>query len=245
MTRRAPVIALNCDLESGTGRPHPFLVQAYPEAVERAGGIPFLVGPLRNPRAADAIAARADAIVFTGSDDIDPAFYGARKEPACGRIVPRAKTETDLAFFAAARRRGLPILGICGGFQLANVAFGGTLLQDIPSGVPRPLRHKRDPREKMPKGALPLHPVDVLPGTRLARLVGTGRRPVNSAHHQAIGRLGRGLRVSAVAPDGVVEAVEARSGGYLLAVEWHPERLPVGHRMREPLFRDLVAAARR
>lgn len=233
--RRAPVILLNCDMEAGTGRPHPFLSVAYLEAVERAGGIPFLAGPLRDPRAADAVAARADGVVFTGSDDIDP---------ACGRIVPRAKTETDLALFAAARRRGLPILGICGGFQLANVALGGTLIQDIPAHVPGALLHKR-PRVKMPRRSLPLHPVDVLPGTRLAHLVGAGRRAVNSAHHQAIGRLGRGLRVSAIAPDGVIEAVESRSGGRLLAVEWHPERLRTGHRMREPLFRDLVAAARR
>ncbi len=242
--KKKPVIALNCDYEQGTERKHPFLSLAYLEAVERAGGIPFLVGPLADPAGADAIAARADGILFTGSDDIDPAFYGKRREPACGRIVPHAKTETDLVLFAAARRRGLPVFGICGGFQVVNIALGGTLLQDIPTRVPGALQHKL-PFVKMPGRGIPVHPVDVVAGTRLARLVGAGRRVVNSSHHQAIDRLGRGLRISALSPDGVVEAVETRAGPYLLAVEWHPERLSAGHRMRDALFADFVRAARK
>ncbi len=239
-----PVIALNCDLEEGPGRHRPFLSMPYLGAVERAGGVPLLVGPLSDPARADALAARVDGVIFTGSDDIDPAFYGKRREPACGRIVPRAKTETDLALFRAARRRRLPVFGICGGFQLANIALGGTLIQDIPSWNPRALKHK-NPLVKMPRRAVPMHPVEVVPGTRLSRLVGAGRFTVNSAHHQAVDRLGKGLRVSATAPDGVVEAFEGTAGPYLLAVEWHPERLPAGHRMRKPLLADFVRACRR
>ncbi len=246
MVRRSarPVIAVNCDFEKGSPREHPFLPLVYVAALERAGAVPFLVAPLASPRQAGLLAARADGMMFTGSDDIDPKYYGERKEPACGRLVPRVKTDTDLALFHAARRRGLPFLGICGGFQLANVALGGTLLQDIPTHLPGALRHKV-PAVKMPSRRVPTHPVDVLPGTRLSRLVGSGRRHVNSSHHQAVGHLGRGLVVSAIAPDGVIEAIESVEERYLVAVEWHPERLPAGHRMREPIFSDFVAAARR
>lgn len=239
-----PLIAINCDAENAGGGPFPFLKQPYVEAVEEAGGIPLLVAPLATPDDVRAIVARVDGVLFSGCDDYDPADYGAARDPACGRIVPRRKADTDRALFAAACAAARPIFGICGGMQLVNIACGGTLVQDIPTRVPGALAHKGE-TEKPPAGALPTHTVEILPGTRLATLLCRARVTVNSSHHQAVERLGHGLAVSARAPDGVVEAVEAVDGRSILGVQWHPERTDRTDAARRALFSDFIDRARR
>lgn len=237
--RSKPLIALNCSMEEPPGRPYPFLKLDYVAAVERAGGVPVLVPSLARPALVHRIVRSMDAVIFTGSDDIDPACYGQQKDPACGRLVPRRKTRTDLALFSAARARRLPILGICGGLQLVNVALGGTLIQDIAISVPGALRHSSVPRR--PPAA---HAVRVEPRTLLERLLGPGVCKVNSYHHQAVARLGRGLRVNARASDGLIEGVEGVDGPPLLAVQWHPERMAQKSPKQQKLFAFIVRAAR-
>jgi putative glutamine amidotransferase len=218
-----PVIGINCDFEeAGEGRRHyPYLYLAYQDFVEAGGGIPLLLPPLGRPADAEALLDRIDGLLFTGSDDIDPACYGQPKHARCGRLIPSRKTDSDLALFRAARARRKPIFGICGGMQLVNVALGGTLIQDIPSQKPGGVVHKGE----RGAAALPEHPISIEPGTQLAEEIGEPSCIVNTGHHQAIDRPGEGLRASARAPDGIVEAIEGE-GPFLTAVQWHPEKIP-------------------
>jgi putative glutamine amidotransferase len=151
---------------------------------------------------------------------VDPKRYGAAAHPKLGEINP-ARDATELALIEAARARKLPLLAICRGPQILNVAFGGTLYQDLPSERPSDVNHnpsgERDVRT---------HDVHITPATRLADATGATAMRVNSYHHQAIDRLGYGLRVTAVAPDGVIEGVEGEDPSWwILAVQWHPEDL--------------------
>ena len=232
-------MAVNCSMEEPPGRDYPFAGLPYIRSIERAGGIPFLVPALSRPAEAERLAALADAALFTGSDDIYPAFYRQKPHPACGDRVPRGKTRTDLALFRAARARGIPVLAICGGLQLANVACGGTLIQDIASAVPGALGHRSA------RGApASRHAVRIEAGTLLARVLGRRMAQVNSYHHQAADRVGRTLRVSARAPDGVVEALEGTEGASLIAVQWHPERMAADDPVQRRLFAWLIRSAR-
>ncbi|MCS7302675.1 MAG: gamma-glutamyl-gamma-aminobutyrate hydrolase family protein [Candidatus Kapabacteria bacterium] len=161
-------------------------------------------------------------IVFTGGSDIDPALYGAADErPLCERIE-RDRDEFELELFEAARSLHMPILGICRGAQLINVALGGRLIVDIPTQVKAPLHHGKLGESDSE------HPVTIEAGTMLGRMLRQWDGVVNSAHHQSIRELGTGLTISARSPDGIVEAIEwqdSGSGGFLIAVQWHPERM--------------------
>ncbi len=180
---------------------------------------------------------RFDGVVLAGGKDVDPARYGARETHPSVKMDPD-RDETDFAAFETARRQGLPTLGICRGLQVINVAMGGTLVQDIPterpSGVVHLVKGKEDERRD--------HPVRVTPGTRIASIAGAPEIHVNSRHHQAIERIAAGLKVSAVAPDGLVEALESE-GPWLVAVQWHPENLPDDPASRR-LFAEFARAVR-
>jgi putative glutamine amidotransferase len=180
-----------------------------------------------------------DALVLGGGVDVDPAHYG-RSALANGTVeIDAERDAVDFALLAEARRAGAPVLGICRGLQVVNVAFGGTLVQDIPSERPSPVVHQRSRDEKARRD----HSVTIAPGTRLAEIARAPEIAVNSRHHQAIDRVGSGLTVSGTAPDGMTEAVEARGDAWLLAVQWHPENL-AGDPVSERLFGDFVRAAR-
>ena len=169
-----------------------------------------------------------DGVVLSGGLDVDPARYGERETHPSVEVDPH-RDATDFAAFQSARREGLPVLGICRGLQVVNVALGGTLHQDIPSEHPSEITHEvpgKDPERRD-------HEVAVEPGTLLSEIVRTPEIPVNSRHHQAVEKLAPGLRVSAVAPDGLIEAFESREP-WLVAVQWHPENLrndPVSRRI--------------
>jgi putative glutamine amidotransferase len=207
----------------------------YAAAVEAAGGVPVVIPPM----AEDAIGPlldRLDGVCLSGGPDIDPVGYGERPHPSLG------PTEIDLDRFeiAVARLaddRGLPLLGICRGAQALNVARGGTLHQHVPDLAGVSLNH----RQTAP-GERPAHSVAIEPGSLLARTLGRRVARVNSFHHQAVKRLGRGLRVVARAPDGVVEGIEASDGRFVLGVQWHAECL-IERATQLKLFRGLVAAA--
>lgn len=204
---------------------------AYVRSVERAGGVPVLI-PVQDlaPEDATSLVERLDALVLTGGPDVDPARYGAEPHPETSS--PRAERDAleDSLLRAAAGRR--PTLGICRGMQLLNVARGGTLNQHLPDVLGH-TGHSPAP------GEVGAHAVVVEPGTLLRSVLGAETAEVRSHHHQGIEQLGSGLKVSAVASDGTIEAVEDPSAPFLLAVLWHPES---GQDLS--LFEGLVAAAR-
>lgn len=180
-----------------------------------------------------------DALVLGGGADVDPARYGERAlENGTVQVDPE-RDSIDFALFEEARRSGAPVLGICRGLQVINVALGGTLVQDIPSERPSEVIHERTKEDKTRRD----HGVAIAPGTRLAAIAQAPEIAVNSRHHQAIERVAPGLAVSGVASDGVPEAVEAPGEPWLVAVQWHPENL-AGDRASERLFAELVRAVR-
>ena len=207
----------------------------YVRAVEAAGGIPVVMPPLRLEEVPDLIA-RLDGVVLSGGPDLSPAAYDATPHPDLGTTEP-ALDAFEYAVVEEALGRELPILGICRGAQALNVALGGSLHQHLPEVVGDAIVHRQ-----LQDGRMPTHDVEIVPRSLLAELLGSSPVAVNSFHHQAVDRLGSGLRVSARAPDGTIEAVEDRSRRFLLAVQWHAEALGEADG-RRPLFDGLVAAA--
>jgi putative glutamine amidotransferase len=208
----------------------------YLRAVEAAGGLPVVLPPLGLDAVAPLID-RLDGLCLSGGPDLDPAGYGAEPHPMLGTVEP----ELDRFELAAARRAddaGLPILAICRGLQALNVARGGTLVQHVPDRPGDGIEHRQTVA-----GDEPTHDVRVAPDSRLARIAGAAQLEVNSFHHQAVDRLGAGLRAVAWAPDGVVEALEApRRAAPLIAVQWHAECL-IDRPEQAALFEYLVSAA--
>jgi len=185
-----------------------------------------------------------DALLLGGGVDVDPARYGDAVLPDGNVEVDAERDAIDFALLAEALRRNRPVLGICRGLQVINVAFGGTLVQDLPLERPSPVVHQNEDAPSQ-KARLD-HTVAVAAGTRLASIAGASEISVNSRHHQAIARVAPGLAVSATAEDGVPEAVESAGSpeGWLVAVQWHPENL-AGDPASTRLFAEFVAAARR
>jgi putative glutamine amidotransferase len=212
------------------------LGRAYVDAVLAAGGIPVLLPHERS--AAGAYLALLDALVVTGGAfDVPPELYGEAPRPACGPTRPeRTLFEKDLLEAALAQR--LPVLGVCGGMQLLNVVRGGTLHQDLRADL------GIEGHEQPPPKDVPSHDVEVAAGTQLAAVLGAGRLPVNSTHHQAVRDAGAGVLVSARAPDGVVEAIEVLDLPFALGVQWHPEAVLAHEPRHAALYRALVDAAR-
>jgi putative glutamine amidotransferase len=211
----------------------------YVASVEQAGGRARVLEVSESPRK---LLGELDGLVLTGGGDIDPVLYGEERHPAVDDAEPgRDEFEIDLARRAMAA--DLPLLAICRGAQVLNVAAGGTLVQDIPSAVTSTLSHSI----VEPKSA-EAHAIQVTPGSRLERALGalvdsSHTCRVNSRHHQSVGRVGAGLVPSATAPDGVVEAIEKPNGEFCVGVQWHPENF---WRTGEfaPLFATFVSAAR-
>jgi putative glutamine amidotransferase len=178
-----------------------------------------------------------DALVLGGGVDVDPARYGATLLEGGNVEVDAQRDDIDFGLLAEALRSGAPVLGICRGLQVVNVALGGTLVQDLPTERPSSVVHQRE-KDKTRRD----HRVAIAPGTRLAAIAGVPDVAVNSRHHQAIARVAADLAVSATAPDGVPEAVESAGESWLMAVQWHPENL-AGDPVSEGLFAAFVRAA--
>jgi gamma-glutamyl-gamma-aminobutyrate hydrolase PuuD len=208
--------------------PAVLLPSRYTDMVAAAGGLPVLLPPLPG---VTGVLDRLDGLVLSGGGDIDPASYGAERDPACGP-ANRDRDDAELALARQALAAGLPMLGICRGLQVINVALGGTLLQHLPDVVGH---DGHSPEE----GAHGSHKVSVAPGSQLARLLGRTEAAVPTHHHQAVDRLGDGLIPTAWADDDIIEAVELdEPASFMVAVQWHPE---AGD---DPsLFDALVAAA--
>jgi len=216
---RAPLIGLTLDIEPGGPRafsrfPYHALRQNYFSALATAGALP--VGLPHEPALAAPLIERLDGLVVTGGAfDPDPALYGEALHPRT--TLKPDRTDAELAFLAAARDRGLPVLGICGGMQLMAIAWGGALFQHLPEHAPSPIAHEQpNPRDEAG------HDVTILPGTLLSRCTRATKMRVNSSHHQGVRDAGS-LIISARAPDGLIEAIETDDGIFRLGVQWHPE----------------------
>jgi putative glutamine amidotransferase len=216
---RPVIIGLTLDSEEPGGYskfPWYAIRENYCGAVVRAGGLPILL-PHEPERAADYLDLIDGLIVTGGAFDVDPALFGADSRHGTVTTKDR-RTAFELAITRAALDADKPVLGICGGQQLLNVALGGTLVQHIPDEIDRPLAHEQpNPRNE------PGHEVEIAAGTILHRIAGTSRVAVNSAHHQAVKTVGPGVVVDAVAPDGVIEGIELPGRRFCLGVQWHPE----------------------
>ena len=208
------------------------LAALYPEAIERAGGIPVIV-PLLRPETIDLLLDRVDGVCLPGGPDLQPSTYGQEPHAELGPTEPRVDA-VELALVRAADRRNLPILGICRGMQLLNVARGGALHQHLPDVVGSGLKH-RQPEH----GSVTTHHVETASHSRLRASLGGPKLEVNSFHHQAVHVLGKDLVATAWAEDGTIEAVENPGDRFVLGVQWHAE----GLRDHGPLFDLLVAAA--
>lgn len=223
---------------AGTGEPNPTSEPArHGLALERAGAGFRYLGVDADPRTAfDAI----DAIVFSGGADVDPQRYGG--DPLRCEPPDPARDAVEFAMLTAAEERGLPIFGVCRGMQLVNVALGGTLVEDIPSGVVAALGH--DQRERGLRDEEMSHTVSFDPASRLVEIAGATRARTNSLHHQAVSRVAPMLRAVGQTSDRVIEALESCDPSrFLLAVQWHPERL-IDDPVSDRLYEALVAAAR-
>jgi putative glutamine amidotransferase len=213
-----------------------FLARRYLTAIAGAGAIPVVVSAPQVKSTLRHLLNRLNGLVLSGGNfDIHPRYYGERPIKELGEIKAE-RTEFELEMTTAALGRDLPILGICGGAQVINVALGGSLYQDIATQIPGAGAHER--------GARPHaigHPIRIETATRLFRILGRQKLTVNTTHHQAVKKLGRGLIVNALAVDGVIEGVESTEHRFVLGVQWHPEVLALRQRLHRRLFSSFVA----
>lgn len=201
----------------------------YLDAIQRAGGLPVVVPPWEDDAAVAATIDRCDAMVLLGGGDVDPRSYG-QTERARLYGVDASLDRFEIAAIRRAMERDLPVLAVCRGHQILNVALGGTLVQHLDNHA--------DHRAV-------LHTVGVVAGSRVACSMGTTEPLVMSFHHQAVDRPAEGLRVVATAPDGTIEAVEHESLGWVVGVQWHPEDTAAEDPANQGLFDALIAAARK
>jgi putative glutamine amidotransferase len=196
------------------------LTAAYVTALENAGLVPIIIPPLSNERAAAAILESVSGLVLTGGEDVEPARYGETPHPKIRSVNP-ARDATEAALIQEAKNRGTPVLAICRGIQILNVALGGTLVQDIASQCDTNISHDYEGARNSRA-----HDISIDPGSRIAAAMGTESCAVNSFHHQSVKDVADGMRITARSPDGVVEGLESvGSDWWVLAVQWHPEEM--------------------
>lgn len=239
---RPPTIGITCtEFRSQSGRlpPRSGQNQAYIDAVVRSGAAPLLIPLVPVPALLRTLYDLCDGLLLPGGGDVDPACYGESHHEKSGSISPRRdEVEFTLAHWAVDEAK--PLLAICRGIQVLNVALGGSLYQDIAAQVPGAARHDWHPGH--PRNRLS-HTVIVDRQSYLAQIVGADEMAVNSLHHQALKQLAQGLIVTACAPDGIVEAVELHNHPFAVAVQWHPEELAAKDRRAQGLFDALFRAS--
>lgn len=217
--KSAPVIGITLDFETAptySKMPWYALRENYCTSVSRFGALPL---PLPHEVAhVEQYLGMIDGLMITGGAfDVSPEYYG-EKTTSDKVSTKDARTAFEFAITKGAMERKIPILGICGGEQLLNVVLGGTLIQHIPDSIPNALEHEqKNPRTE------PGHEVAITPGTLLHKIAGSAKANVNTAHHQAVGRLAPGAVVNATSSDGVIEGIEFPAHPFCLGVQWHPE----------------------
>ena len=238
-----PIIGVTGRMDQSARPPNLPLIAispAYVQAVESGGGAPMVIVPHFEKARLRAVFNHLDGLLLSGGGDISPALFG-EEDSGLLWLVDEQRDRAELVLTQWALEEGLPLLGICRGIQVINVAAGGTLIQDIAIQVPDALAHSSvagRPKESV------AHVVEVAEGSRLARLFGAGALGVNSAHHQAAKLVDTSLVITARAPDGVIEGLEAPDHLFCLGVQWHPEAMVDGYPVMRCLFEALVDAAR-
>jgi putative glutamine amidotransferase len=220
----------------------------YPLALKAAGGLPWLLPCVAERGFAAEAVRRCDGVLLTGGDDIDPRLYGGDLPAAVARTLHRESPERDrfeLLLIEELVRQRKPLLCICRGHQILNVALGGTLYADISLQIPRARNHCRTDRKSQV-----VHDVRCEAGSLMARIAGKDRLGVNSTHHQAVARMAKALRATAVSPDGIIEGLELAPDArgmvpFLLSVQFHPERLFAQHAEHLNLFKSFIRACSR
>lgn len=233
-----PVIGITLDHETTpTYAAYPWyaLRENYAQAIQEVGGVPLFL-PYADPHI-DQYLDMLDGLVLSGGDsDVNPTLYGCQDHHPLV-ILKENRTHFEMALVKEALNRDLPILGICRGVQLLNVALGGTLHQHLPDDVPGCLAHK----QKQPNHQ-PSHAIHITPGTRLFDLLGVDSIDVNSTHHQAVDKTSPHATVNAKAPDGIIEGIEVLEHRFCLGVQWHPEYLETPWDWK--IFKAFMEAAR-
>ncbi|MHB8483173.1 MAG: gamma-glutamyl-gamma-aminobutyrate hydrolase family protein [Nitrospiria bacterium] len=239
-----PVIGITPDFngnraEFGGKEPTYFLRTRYADAIWNMGGIPVLLPLSESKRETEMIFARIDGLLLTGSGpDLPPSLYGEKQKYRFPLIHP-LRTQFEMILCRLALKHHKPLLGICGGAQIINVALKGSLIQDIPSQIHTSLVH----RQKEPPGKR-THWVKIPKDSRLSEILGNTEIRVNSSHHQAIKMPGKRLKINALAPDGVVEGVEYENHPFAIGVQWHPEWLYKTDLYAKKIFRGFISAAK-
>jgi putative glutamine amidotransferase len=240
-----PVIGITPDFNPGNREdmggkePTYFLRARYMQAIQDAGGVPIVLPLVRGLAKQEFLLERLDGLLVTGSgSDLAPELYGERQRFSFRRMSEE-RAQLELGLSKLAFRHGLPTLGICGGMQSMNVALGGTLIQDIPSQMASKIQHR--PTKSATKTA---HLIHIQPNSLLRRIARRSSISVNSSHHQSVKSVPSSFQATALAPDGVIEAIEASTHPFWLGVQWHPEFLYLKDAIQRRLFFALIKAAR-
>ncbi|HSS19348.1 MAG TPA: gamma-glutamyl-gamma-aminobutyrate hydrolase family protein [Pyrinomonadaceae bacterium] len=236
MSSYRPRIGITMRLELETDRF--YLARYYSEAVEAAGGLPVHLSLIPKSDYVAGVMETLDGVLLPGSDsDVNPMRYGAEPHPQLGSVHP-VKDETDLLVLAEIEKRGLPLLAICFGMQVLNVSRNGTLIQDIPSQLPKAIKHQQGPPRDRPS-----HAISFSSGSLLHSLAASENALVNSHHHQAIEKVGENLVATAWASDRVIEAIEdTRPNRFALGVQWHPEIGWQADSLSQTVFKHFIEA---
>ncbi|HET7877096.1 MAG TPA: gamma-glutamyl-gamma-aminobutyrate hydrolase family protein [Methylomirabilota bacterium] len=236
---REPLIGVTTSITIDRHPERTYVNSAYLRAVQQAGGVPVLLPPQLSAASLERLMRGLDGLLLTGGGDIEPALFGEAPHPTLSEVAP-ARDTLEIGAIRLALDRRLPILAVCRGIQVLNVALGGSLYQDVGTDPGTQLQHSQEaPRDQ------PTHKVKLKPDSRLAETLGADELEVNSMHHQAVRNLGRDLIAVAWAPDQVVEGIEwVDASRFVLAVQWHPEELVAHSEAARRLFAALVSAAR-
>lgn len=212
--------------------------RAYMDAVQKSGGVPLLLNLTFDKDVLEEYAQLADGFLFTGGDDVAPIEYGETVHEGFGDYCLERDT-LELPLVKRVYELGKPMMGICRGIQTINVAFGGTLYQDIPIEFSKKMVHSQKPPYTVPS-----HTVDIVEGTMLSQIVGDTVCDVNSMHHQAVKGLAEGWRISAFAPDGTIEAIELPTYPFAVGIQWHPEQLFPTNEKAQRIFKSFIDACK-
>ncbi|MCC6802511.1 MAG: gamma-glutamyl-gamma-aminobutyrate hydrolase family protein [Anaerolineae bacterium] len=235
-----PLIGITTADYEDHGKPYHRAYARNAWAIRDAGGLPVYIPTGIDGDELRELYERLDAVLLPGGPDVDPAYYGEARHPQT-RIIDDARDTLELTLARWMYEDDRPLFGICRGHQVINVAFGGSLVQDIPSEVETELAH--DTPDTLPRTTI-RHEVALAPDSRLASILGRTQVAVNSLHHQSVGRPAPGVVITGYSPDGIVEALEAPDKQFVLSVQWHPEDLYGDDEAMKRLFASFVKAAR-
>ncbi|PJF25281.1 MAG: gamma-glutamyl-gamma-aminobutyrate hydrolase [Phototrophicales bacterium] len=243
---KRPLIGIVTSSHTGdNGAPYNKIYAQPALDIADSGGLPVYIPTRLDESTLRALYERLDGVLLPGGADVRPSRYGAAEVHPTVYGIDDARDDAEIALARWAVEDDRPLFGICRGHQVINVALGGTLIQDIPSQIANPLTH--DLSDDQPRDIL-LHEVRIEPDSKLAQILGATQIRVNSLHHQAVAAPAPGLRVTALAPDEVIEGLEMPDRRFALSVQWHPEDMYIGdYPEREPmrrLFEAFIEAAR-